>query len=208
MINNWKDLTLAVIDFIMGKTRYHRTYRYQVYADDSTDAKATLKRVDALADEPDVITIDKHYGSHGLSCLSQAGALVDVAFAAGDPGRPYVVAYYPGTLPKSLTLDADELIQIGTTVGHLGVQVHVGDTDLQPVARIGDNVNCGTLALIAIPPGGAFPAGGTQVAWTSPTNVLVNFGTLPVPFTPDPSTGGVVPIFGRINTGSGILKSQ
>lgn len=213
-IANWKELMDAVVAFVMGKTRYHRVYVYQVAKTDTNDTVSTVKRLDPLAELPDMIEIPKRYGSHGLSCASSAGALVGIAFEAGDPARPYVACYYTGADPKELTLDATDLIQIGTqdapggsggSGSHADLQVHVGTNDLQPVARLGDLVNCGQLAIVS-------DSNTATVVYTNYTGVAFTLGAFSVVagalvFTPNPATGGVAPMIGRIISGSTFLKS-
>lgn len=201
---NLEDLLGGVLDAVKRRARFHGFYLYEVASDDG--ARATLRRVGDVSGLPDELPItEKRYGSHGLSCQSAPGQQVLVGFEGGDPGRPFVAHYIPAD-PKTLTVDAVDVIQIGETIDRPSLRIHVGSTGRKPVSRRGDTVACGALEVVGA-------AGAASIVYTNQAGAILPLGSLAVAggvlvWTPDPTTAGRVNITGEIMSGSTLFDSE
>jgi hypothetical protein len=106
------ELFAGLVASLTSGTRYHPAIPGAVVEVSSTTA--TVRPTPALAATwPTDSYLPQIPGVPGLSAVLQPGAGVLVAFPAGDPGSPSIVAFLPGTLPVSLVLDATTTVSLG-----------------------------------------------------------------------------------------------
>lgn len=205
---NLQSLVDAILDKVARRTRFFGFYLYEVVSD--THGKVELRRVGDAGGYPDLPgRITKLYGSHGITCVSTVGSQVLVGFEGGNDARPYVAFYLTGN-PVSMLIDADEEIQIATTLvtglgppGHLK-HVYVGSKERHKVARQDDPVYCGQIQIVA----GAGIVQFIQITHDGTTRPLGTLAASSLVFTPDPSSIGVALMDGHIAGGSELFSSE
>ncbi|MFO0588841.1 MAG: hypothetical protein U0441_14925 [Polyangiaceae bacterium] len=203
---NLQDLVQQVIDAVLRRTRFYGFYLYEVTKDEA--GRMALKRVGDAGGHPDLPgKIVKVYGAHGITTDSTVGSQVLVGFEGGRHDRPFV-AHYLTKNPVSITVDADSVVQIATTVPHgpgaTTKHVYVGSHNRHPVARKDDGVYVGQLQFV---PG----AGLVQIVQIMHNGSTRPIGTIAGPslvFTPDPGSFGIALLDGHISTGSDLFESE
>lgn len=226
-----EDLLRAVMDRVYARTKFHGFYLYEVAADHATLAangthdpgqeRLTLRRVSEVRGLPDQPTVEKRYGAHGVNCRSTPGSMVLVGFEGGDPSRPFVAHYLPVSPaasaggapsspgvpghPVSVLVDADTYVQVGTTdPDRPSKRVYVGSKDRLPVARETDPVASGVIRFAPDPSTGTT----TVVTYTPQGGVEIPVGVIAAPFTPNPASGGIVGVQGKVMSGSVLFRSE
>lgn len=140
----------AVVRWATPKADFSVPYRYRVFG--MTGNRVNLQAVRKGAGLPDLLSISMRPGIAGAWANLTPGSLVLVTFIEGDPTLPIVTHFEdrdgPGWRPVDLYLDASN-------------KVRIGSGSYKPVARLGDGVSGGTLAVIGsgvtlqyTPPGG------------------------------------------------------
>jgi hypothetical protein len=94
----------------LAGTTYLRLYAYRFISDNG--ARLNLQAIDKAPGLPDTIPIPVFPGMAGLSAKLTASQEVLVAFLEGDPAQPVVVGF-DGNLPREVTIDATELVNLG-----------------------------------------------------------------------------------------------
>jgi len=221
----------ALIDALMARTRYYGFYLYRVASvssglgggegshtiaqhdtskdeiNDSGAGKLKLLRVGDVAGLDDAIGVDKLYGSHGIHSKAVPGSYVLLGFEGGEKSKPFVAFYLP-SLPTWLVLDAVDYIRIITGTDDREKHVFVGSGDIsdpaqRAVARINDTTANGQIVFTA----GAGIVTISYVPVDAPTVVIGVLAGTALTFTPDPSSGGVIPLAGKITTASNLLST-
>lgn len=210
----FSDLIKLIEERVFSKARFYGFYLYRIQrqpdhamAGGDSDGEvngefSTATPVDTSGDLPPMVRIQKVYGVSGLSCINNDPELVLVGFQGGNPNKPFIAFYLPGSKPESTVVQAVETITIDSD------QVLVGDSNRKAVARLTDTTNNGQLTFVAASAG---PVGSVTLTWLTPAGIPKVLGVIAAPGlvgTPDPTTGGIVPLTGEINSGSAVLYTK
>lgn len=117
----------AIVEALVGRRLdYHALYPCTV-ASQASDGTLDLLPDDARIRGTGTSGIKLRHGLPGFTCTVPAGARVLMGFEAGDPKRPYAVAWDVGSV-TSVTFDGgtEDMARTGDTAGELYVQVVAG----------------------------------------------------------------------------------
>jgi hypothetical protein len=104
------DLRAMVAEF--SGRQFLATYLYRIILQNA-DGRLQLQAVDSSAGLPDTLPLSPWSGLAGALAKYRLGSLVRVAFLEGDPAKPIVDSYQPGTIPLESTVDASVAVHVG-----------------------------------------------------------------------------------------------
>ena len=157
------DALRAIVRETFPRLDFFGLYRYRVIAMNGN--RVDLQVVKKANGLPDLQAVTMPPGVAGAWSELDVGQVVLVTFAEGDPSLPVLVGFAPrdavaaAWLPVQTRLDASDLINIGPSVA-TGVRLVSGD---QPIARVGDSADTGTLTIA-----NTAPPGGILITYTPP----------------------------------------
>lgn len=154
----------ALIRKLTGHYRYHGLYPSTVLAQAADGTVDVLPDDEAVRGDGGLQGVKLRHGQAGFTQKVPAGARVLLGFEAGDPRKPYVALWEPGSVTET-----------------------VYDNGTQAVARVGDLTQAGGVGTVVtfspIPPAAPGPM-TTGVAY------LVSFSPIPpTPVLADPLYG-------------------